>query len=79
MTISITVDVDPLDMLDDSDENDVADYLRDMGYWVEKEEEPSAGEDEMLTKENILFLQSKLNTSDWEERRIYDKLLNMRD
>ena len=76
MTISITVDVDPLDMLDDIDENDVADYLRDMGYWVEKEE-PSAGENEMLTKENILFLQSKLNTSDWEERRIYDKLLNM--
>jgi hypothetical protein len=76
MTISITVDVDPLDILDDIDENDVADYLRDMGYWVE--EEPSAGENEMLTKENILFLQSKLNTSDWEERRIYDKLLNMR-
>ena len=64
------------DILDDIDENDVADYLRDMGYWVEKEE-PSAGENEMLTKENILFLQSKLNTSDWEERRIYDKLLNM--
>jgi hypothetical protein len=63
------------DILDDIDENDVADYLRDMGYWVEKEE-PSPGENEMLTKENILFLQSKLNTPDWEERRIYDKLLN---
>ena len=76
MSISVTVEVDPIEVLEDVDENFIVEYVRDLGYWVQ--EEPSTDEKEFLTKENILFLQSKLNTSNWEERRIYDKLLNMR-
>lgn len=74
--VQVYAEVDPWDVIDEIDEEDLVEYLKNSGYYVTKGS--ASQEYEPLTKLEILFLQSKLNTSDWEERRIYEKLLAMR-
>ena len=67
---SITVDIDPWDYIDDIPEEEIAEYLRQCDWSVSKNNMPDP-----LDKFEVQFLMSMLDTSNWEQRRIYDKLL----
>ena len=77
MLVSITVDVDPDDVLDELDEEYIADYLRGNGYIVSEEQYDT--EDLLDTQDWIRLLEivdSLPNTID--NRRLRDKILIQR-
>ena len=74
-TIDVTVEVDPWDVIDDLNEEQLVDYVREMGYYVSQK--PTRNEP--LTFSEIQFIMDSLNEKDWQQKRIYEKLLDMRE
>ena len=74
-SIDVTVDVDPWDVIDELDEEQIAEYLSHAGWQVSKT--PSALED--LDREDLDYLIEKLgDASDWQGRCTMDKIRNLR-
>lgn len=74
-SIDVTVDIDPWDVIDELDEEQIAEHLRDCGWQVSKT--PSALEE--LDREDLDYLIEKLgDASDWQGRRTMDKIRNLR-
>ena len=73
-TVTVDVDIDPWEVIDEVDEEELADYLRGCGYSVSKEPEALSA----LDREDLNFLLSIVNDVSLEGRRVYDKLKNLR-
>ena len=73
-TVTIDVDIDPWEVIEDIDEEELADYLRQSGYSVQKELEALSA----LDREDLNFLLSIVSDASLEGRRVYDKLKNLR-
>jgi hypothetical protein len=71
---SVYVDIDPWDVIDEVDEEELADYLRQSGYSVSKEPEALSA----LDREDLNFLLNIVSDASLEGRRVYDKLKNLR-
>lgn len=74
MMISVMAEVDPWDVIEDLEEDEIANYLRDCGWQVSKT--PSVVED--LTREDLDYLIANLNDINWESRRVVDKIRKLR-
>ena len=73
-TMTIDVDIDPWDVIEEVGEDELADYLRECGYSVSKEPE----EPDVFDREDLNFLLSIVSDASLEGRRVYDKLKNLR-
>lgn len=82
-SISVDVDIDPWDVIEELDEEEIADYLREDGWEVSKDpKDPSALEE--LDREDLdILLDMVLNS--WSEKqpaymkhRLEDKLKKLR-
>jgi len=73
-TVTIDVDIDPWEVIEDIDEEELADYLRQSGYSVQKELEALSA----LDREDLNFLLSIVSDASLEGRRVYDKLRKLR-
>ena len=73
-TMTVDVDIDPWEVVDDLPEEQLAEYLRECGYTVV--EGPHMPD--KLDKFEVQFLLGVLDTTSWEQRRIYDKLMKVR-
>lgn len=73
-TVTIDVDIDPWEVIEEIDEDELADYLRQSGYSVNKEPEALS----VLDREDLNFLLSIVSDVSLEGRRVYDKLKNLR-
>lgn len=74
-SIDVTVDIDPWEVIDELQEEEIAEYLRGAGWEVSKT--PSALED--LDREDLVYLIEKLgDASDWQGRRTMDKIRELR-
>ena len=80
VSISVDVDIDPWDVVDELDEEEIADYLRKDGWEVSKE--PSALEE--LDREDLDVILDMVQNS-WSEKqptymkyRLEDKLKKLR-
>lgn len=72
-TVSVTAEVDPWDIVDELPEEELAEYLRRCGYTVGDGDYMP----EKLDKFEVQFLMGVLDTTNWEQRRIYDKLMKV--
>lgn len=74
-SIDVTVDIDPWDVIEELDDEEIAEYLRQGGWQVSKA--PSALED--LDREDLDYLIEKLgDASDWQGRRTMEKIRKLR-
>lgn len=73
-TMTVDVDIDPWEVIDGVDEEELADYLRGCGYSVSKEPE----EISTFDNEDLNFLLSIVSDASLEGRRVYDKLRKLR-
>lgn len=76
MMIKLLVDVDITDALDQIDESILVSYLEGEGYNVSE----NYTEDSDFTREELDYILSKIDDDfpNWEGRRVYDKVHNMR-
>lgn len=73
-TMTIDVDIDPWDVIEEIDEEELANHLRECGYSVSKEPE----ELDVFDREDLNFLLSIVSDASLEGRRVYDKLKALR-
>lgn len=69
---SVTVEVDIGYVLDEIDEVELVEYVRQMGYFVSEDAE------EPLDRYEVESLMARMDTSKLEDRNIYEKLLRMK-
>jgi hypothetical protein len=72
--MTIDVDIDPWDVIEEIDEEELAGYLRECGYSVSKKPE----ELDVFDREDLNFLLNIVSDASWEGRRVYEKLKNLR-
>lgn len=72
-TMTVEVEIDPWDAIEEIDEEELAQHLEHMGWCVSKDVMRAP-----LDKFEVDFLIGFLDTSNWEQRRIYDKLMQVR-
>ena len=73
-TVTMTVDVDVWDVIDEIDDDDLIQEIKDRGYNVQKEEYDVA----TLDREDLNYLLERVSDIDWQGRRVYDKLKKLR-
>ena len=73
-TVTKTVDVDVWDVIDEIDDDDLIQEIKDRGYNVQKEEYDVA----TLDREDLNYLLERVSDIDWQGRRVYDKLKKLR-
>jgi len=72
--MTVDVDIDPWDVIEEIDEEELVDYLQKSGYSVQKEPEALS----VLDREDLDCLLERISDSDWQGRRVYDKLKKLR-
>ena len=73
-TLTVDVDVDILDVIDEASDEDLIDEMNSRGYNVQKEEFNVAAFD----REDLNYLLERVSDTDLEGRRVYEKLKKLR-
>ena len=69
----VSIDIDPWEVIDDIDDEELVEYMRANGWYV------SSQPDQPLIFSEIQFIMDLLDEKDWQQKRIYEKLLIMRE
>ena len=70
----VHVEVNPWDVIEEMDDDDLIEEMRDRGYSVSKIPEAM----EYLDREDLDYLMKLVDDSTLEGRRVYDKLKDLR-
>jgi hypothetical protein len=74
MMAMVNVDVNPWDVIEEMDDDDLIEEMRDRGYSVSKIPDAMT----YLDREDLDYLMSLVDDSDLYGRRVYDKLKDLR-
>ena len=73
-TVTVDVDVDVSDVLDEAEDEALIDEMNKRGYEVQKQEFDVAS----LDCEDLDYILERISDVDWQGRRVYDKLKTLR-
>lgn len=76
-TVTVDVDVDVWDIIDETSDEDLIDEMNSRGYNVQREEFDSS----TIDREDLDYILERIsdvNYVDWQGRRVYDKLKKLR-
>ena len=73
-TVTVDVDVDILDVIDEASDEDLIDEMNSRGYNVQKEEFDTS----TIDREDLNYLLELVSDTDLEGRRVYEKLKKLR-
>jgi hypothetical protein len=73
-TLTVDVDVDILDVIDEASDEDLIDEMNSRGYNVQKEEFDTS----TIDREDLNYLLERVSDTDLEGRRVYEKLKKLR-
>jgi len=73
-TVSVDVEVDVWDVIDEASDEDLIDEMNSRGYNVQKEEFDTS----TIDREDLDYILERISDVDWQGRRVYDKLKKLR-
>ena len=73
-TVTVDVDVDVWEVIDEASDEDLIDAMNMRGYEVQKQEFDVS----TLDREDLDYILERISDVDWQGRRVYDKLKTLR-
>lgn len=73
-TVTVDVDIDPWEVIEEVEEDELAEYLREGGWFVSKDEDPLTDEDKDILCEMISERTCPTERDYLQLKEIYEKL-----